>query len=565
MPLDIENEDPSVLEYIKSLRLLCVEDNKTTQMIYESIFEDFIENIIFADNGEDGYQKFLNEKIDIIITDYSMPRLNGLEMTKKIRKINQTIPIVLVSSIEEVNVIVEALRVNINNFIKKPIEHDEVIQTIIKTSKILIANEYIEEQRRKKLQDFQDKEKYNSYQEDLALAKELNILRNDFYYQMLTSNGISLVDFLYQPLDIVSGDAYSARIIDEHNTFYLMVDGMGKGLSASLSAMIITAFINHIIDKMIALNAFDLGILIHESIEYIKPILLDEEALAIDYIVINNEDNMIYYSKFAMPALLMQTKNNQVIKLRSNNPPLSKWQDTFNLDSCDISNITKFLIYSDGIVENVTKYDEQPYANYIEEDFIHSFTREDFKNSFFSKVNIQEDDITLIYIHKLHFKDAPIAKVTFQSTLEDVDNANEWYSTLWQQFTQNTQLSYAAGVVFTELFLNAHEHGNLGIDSKTKNYLLENDIYYDTLLEKEKECSAHITVTVSAIQSGRSKYIITQIDDEGDGFDTQILSEIFRHSQTFNGRGVFVSRKNSSGIYYNAKGNTVLYLNKISS
>jgi hypothetical protein len=65
------------------------------------------------------------------------------------------------------------------------------------------------------------------------------------------------------------------------------------------------------------------------------------------------------------------------------------------------------------------------------------------------------------------------------------------------------------------------------------------------------------------IQHCDSSYIITKIVDEGNGFDTQVLSEIFRNSDTFNGRGVFVSRKNSLGIYYNAKGNSVLFLHKV--
>ena len=56
--------DNSVLEYLKSLTLLCVEDNKTTQLIYNSIFEDLVKNIVYANNGEEGYQKFSNEDID---------------------------------------------------------------------------------------------------------------------------------------------------------------------------------------------------------------------------------------------------------------------------------------------------------------------------------------------------------------------------------------------------------------------------------------------------------------------------------------------------------------------
>ena len=562
--IDIGNdEEQSVFEYLKSLTILCVEDNKTTQFVYDAIFEDYIGEIIFADDGLDGYNKFVDNKIDLIITDYEMPKENGIDMSIKIRELDKDIPIILVSAIEDINVIVEALRVNISNFIKKPISSDEVLSSVVKASKFLIVNRYLEEQRKKKIAEYQAKDEYKSYQEDLALAKELNILRNDFYYQMIDTNGVSLVDFLYHPLDVVSGDAYSARIIDSHNTFYLMVDGMGKGLSASLSAMLMTSFINHIIDKMIDLEAFDFSILIHESIGYIKPILLEEEALSIDYILINNDENMLYYSKFAMPTLLMQTKDNDIVKLKSNNPPLSKWQDTFNVDSYNIKDITKFLIYSDGIVENITKKNVM-YADCIEGDFLNSFTREDLKESFFSKIDTQEDDVTLIYIHKLQYEDDTIIESkVFDSSLEDVDKANDWYSDLWQKITLDSEVSYPASLVFTELFLNAFEHGNLGIDSDTKNSLLEDDIYYETLEEKAKDCFKKIDVRVHSIKSGSVNYIITQITDEGDGFNTQILSEIFRHSQTFNGRGVFVSRKNSAGIYYNSKGNSVLYLNKI--
>ena len=111
--------------------------------------------------------------------------------------------------------------------------------------------------------------------------------------------------------------------------------------------------------------------------------------------------------------------------------------------------------------------------------------------------------------------------------------------------------------------MNAYEHGNLGIDTKTKHRLIEDDIYFDTLKAKEVGCSKKISVKVDKVAYEFSSYVITQICDEGEGFDTQILSKIFRNSRTFNGRGVFVARSNSLGIYYNTKGTVVLYLNKI--
>lgn len=546
-----------------SLTLLCVEDNVTTQLLYESIFEEHVQELIFAVDGEDGYLKFLEHSVDIIITDYSMPTLNGLEMVEKIRHSNRDIPIILASAIDDTEVIIKALHLGVNGFVRKPFVQGELLKALEDASKILLANKVIQERREKKLQELQNKNAYNSSQENLAFAKELNILRNDFYYQMVTSEKILLIDFLYHPIDVISGDAYSARRVDEYRTFYLIVDGMGKGLSASLTAMLITSFINHLIDKMIEHESFSLDMLIKESMEYIKPILLDEESLAIDYILFDHHYNKLHYAKFAMPTFLLQNEAGEIVRLKSNNPPLSKWQLNYKIDEYNIKDVSKFLFYSDGIVENSIEDETKLYANHIVDDFKNSFTREEFKDKIFAKIKNQEDDFTLIFINKFNYKNSQIRHKVFQTSLNEVENASTWYAELLNLLCKDSKLIAKANVVFTELFMNAYEHGNLGLSSAKKHALLEDDNYFETLQKLEKESDKRIRVYINKIKYQSSTYLITQISDEGVGFDTQMLSEIFRNAQTFNGRGVFVSRKNSMGIYYNAEGNSVLYLNKI--
>ncbi|MEN4054061.1 MULTISPECIES: PP2C family protein-serine/threonine phosphatase [Sulfurimonas] len=415
-----------------------------------------------------------------------------------------------------------------------------------------------------RLELLEKSEAYASYQAELAFEKELNILRNDFYYQMIDSKTTSLVDFLYRPLDTLSGDAYSARRIDEHRTFYLLVDGMGKGISASFTTVIMTTFINHLIDKMIEHDSFSLDIIISESMEFIRPILLDDEVLAIDYICFDSYFGLLEYAKFAMPPFLLQDKQDNIIKIKSNNTPMSKWQREYRIDHYQVQHIDKFLFYSDGIVENSTQDGKQSYGSFIEEDFKTSFTREDFKDKFNSRIKEQEDDLTLIFINSLDMREETlIGKKEFATSLQDVESASAWYEMLWKELNVDMKEAYKAGVVFTELYMNAYEHGNLGIDSQTKHDFLEKDIYFEKLNELEKDCSKKIFVEVYRFKESASEYIVTKIYDEGDGFDTHILSQIFRNSKKFNGRGVFVSRKNSMGIYYNAKGNSVLFLNKI--
>lgn len=560
MPYDI---DSSVLEYLKSLTLLCVEDNKTTQLIYDSIFEDIVNEIIFADNGEDGYQKFIDNNIDLIISDYDMPILNGIDMIEKIRKINKDIPIILVTAIQEIDVTVKALQLNVNNFLAKPIKSDEVMKAIENVSKILIAENYLKEQREQKIKALEDKDEYNTYQEDLAFDKELNIVRNDFYYQMMDTKCHALIDFFYKPLDVLSGDAYSVRRINDNLTFYLIVDGMGKGLSASLSSMLVTSYINHTITLMGNDNSFDLHRVIESSLEYIKPILLSEEALAVDYMTIDCKEAKMQYAKFAMPTFILQNSDNEIVKIKSNNQPISKYIRDFQISTYDTSNIIKFLFYSDGIVENTTKFDEQPYSQYIENDFLESFTKEDMVAKFQQKNESQEDDITFIFINQLKLQNNTQKVRVFQSSLDELDEANGWYAEMWDEITTDVKQSYNAGVVFTELFMNAFEHGNLGLDADTKHRLLSEDKYFRTLVDMQEVCDKTITVSVNIIDYLSDKYLITQIKDEGDGFDTQILGKIFKKDGSFNGRGVYISKKSSMGIYYNKIGNSVLFLHKI--
>ena len=415
-----------------------------------------------------------------------------------------------------------------------------------------------------RLEQLEKSEAYASYQSELAFEKELNILRNDFYYQMISSRSTSLVDFMYRPLDTLSGDTYSARRIDEYRTFYLLVDGMGKGISASFTTVIITSFINHLIDKMIAHESFSLDIIIRESMEFIRPILLDDEVLAIDYICLDDKYRVLEYAKFAMPPFLLQDKQDNITRIKSNNAPLSKWQSEYTIDSCDIKNIEKFLFYSDGIVENSTDCEGLPYAAFIEDDFRDSFTREEFKEKFFAKITELEDDLSLIFINSLDLREETLlAAKSFATTLEALESATEWYESLWETLQVEPKESYRAALVFTELYMNAYEHGNLGIDSKTKHLYLKEDIYFEKLSELEQTCTKKIFVSVYKLEEDSSTYIVTKIFDEGKGFDTQILSQIFRNAHKFNGRGVFVSRKNSMGIYYNSTGNCVLFLNKV--
>ncbi|NPA59549.1 MAG: response regulator, partial [Epsilonproteobacteria bacterium] len=89
----IENIEDDVLKHLQTLTLLCVEDDEEIRFSYQILFEVFFKEVIFAEDGADGYEKYVNNDIDVIISDYNMPVLNGLDMSKQIRELNKEIPI----------------------------------------------------------------------------------------------------------------------------------------------------------------------------------------------------------------------------------------------------------------------------------------------------------------------------------------------------------------------------------------------------------------------------------------------------------------------------------------
>ncbi len=544
--------------HLKVLTLLCVEESRETQTLYKTIFGDLVKNIVCASSVQEGLEIYHEKGVDIIISAYELSGKNGLEMMKIVREEDKETPLVLVSRLNDIKIIVDALRAGVNNFVAKPIAQEELLNAISEAGKLLIVSRLMAQKKCKELQNTASKDEYNTYQERLAFDKELNILKNDFYYKMVDTNGITLIDFMYQPLDMMSGDAYSVRKVDENRTFYLLVDGMGKGLSASLTSMIMASFVNHLVDKMLKYESFSLDILIQESMEYIQPILLEEESLSIDYILFDHYYKKLHYAKFSMPSFLLQTQADTIEKIKSNNPPLSKWTSSYTINQYDIGNINKFLFYSDGLVENKIKNSKLTYASKIEEDFKNSFTKGEIRKKFLDQIDEQEDDVTIIFIHNLSVENAHKEEKFFETSFEAVEEASVWFEErLGKLFEPKL------AIVFNELMMNAYEHGNLGLTSKEKHKLLEDDEYIEKLLELEEGCKKKILVEISQIVFEKIVYVTTQISDEGEGFDTEILSSIFRNKGAYNGRGVFVSRKNSMGIYYNNKANKVLFVHKL--
>jgi len=112
--------------------ILYIEDDSFTRKATSYILQNFCTNLIIAIDGIDGLQKFKSEKIHLIITDINMPKLNGMAMIKQIREINPTVPIIIISAYNEINLLHDSINCGVQGYIVKPINMKELSSTITK-------------------------------------------------------------------------------------------------------------------------------------------------------------------------------------------------------------------------------------------------------------------------------------------------------------------------------------------------------------------------------------------------------------------------------------------------
>lgn len=125
------------------MKILVVDDSSTMRRIIGNVIMQLGFNKEDYDEAEDGVKawKMLNEgQYDVILTDWNMPNMNGLELVKKIRANGSHIktPIIMITTEGGRGEVIAALRAGVNNYIVKPFPAEtlkEKLDTVLNVRK----------------------------------------------------------------------------------------------------------------------------------------------------------------------------------------------------------------------------------------------------------------------------------------------------------------------------------------------------------------------------------------------------------------------------------------------
>lgn len=109
------------------MRFLVVDDSSTMRRIIINTLNKLgHQDVLEASNGREGMERLSGADVDMVITDWNMPEMTGIEFIRALRTVDKIkhLPVLMVTTNAAKDDIVEALRAGVNNYIVKPFTPD---------------------------------------------------------------------------------------------------------------------------------------------------------------------------------------------------------------------------------------------------------------------------------------------------------------------------------------------------------------------------------------------------------------------------------------------------------
>ncbi|WP_456458093.1 EAL domain-containing protein [Nitratifractor sp.] len=118
-------------DFLKNLSVLYVEDEAVVRESVRRNIAPFVREVITAENGEEGLARFREnrDRIDLIVTDIMMPRMNGIEMVDAIRKEDPEIPIIYTTAFDDRDSLLRTIQQSVSAYILKPIDLERLLES----------------------------------------------------------------------------------------------------------------------------------------------------------------------------------------------------------------------------------------------------------------------------------------------------------------------------------------------------------------------------------------------------------------------------------------------------
>lgn len=122
--------DKSLISNLKNFTILYIEDEEGIRKNITEVLKDLFKETYVAKNAKEGYKLYEQNKPDLIITDIKMPNETGIELIKRIRKIDSKVRVIITSAHTDLEYMLEATELHLVKYIIKPLTEGKLIEAL---------------------------------------------------------------------------------------------------------------------------------------------------------------------------------------------------------------------------------------------------------------------------------------------------------------------------------------------------------------------------------------------------------------------------------------------------
>lgn len=199
-------------DFAKEQTLLIVDDEESTGNSIKMLTSSFYKRVDIAFNGREALDLYKQNRYDIVLTDIVMPTMNGITLSKELKKINENQTIIVTSAHDDVEHLQDLINIGVDMFIKKPI-NKSLINSLFKQSEKIHNAQELQDLKKEFKEEIERKKTYIIASiESKNLRKDLKKRYNDIDF--VESGDIVKSVSLKEPNTIIMDDTIQyARVI----------------------------------------------------------------------------------------------------------------------------------------------------------------------------------------------------------------------------------------------------------------------------------------------------------------------------------------------------------------
>lgn len=349
---------------LDKLNILVVDDSRIMLSLIRSILSLQGANVIECHDGEDAIDVLNSgQEVDMVITDYIMPKKDGIALSTYIRKEldRSDLPIIILTSIGEPSVVLNALRAGANDYLTKPFSRDELLARIKNHAQLI----YFHRQLQLELKEREKREK--AVKEELKQAKET---QQTILPQRVPDIPSAKVYCKYQPMDLIGGDFYNIFELYGNKYGIMVADVTGHGVPAALISFMVSTIFQSSVKESESTD-----VVLRKTNDALHNKLQDGKFATMFYGVYDADARILKFTNAGHPdAFVVRSRTNEVYTLSSKGLFVGPFDSivagyeerSFQLEAGD-----KLLLYTDAILEVTNASNDQlgknSLVNFIQE------------------------------------------------------------------------------------------------------------------------------------------------------------------------------------------------------